>query len=73
MNFKEGFVAVCKSIYKCISDYSQKTQAEYQEYRERYKHYDVDRLMRVYESSSGVKKMALASLIREKNGSMEEY
>ena len=71
MNFKDGFVTVCKSVFKYVSDYSQKTQAEYQEYREKYEHYDVDRLMRIYESASGVKKMALATLIRDRNGSLE--
>lgn len=71
MSFKEGFVTVCKSVFKYFSDYSQKTQAEYQEYREKYEDCDVDRLMRIYESASGVKKMALASLIRDKNGSLE--
>ena len=71
MGFIEGFTKVCKAIYKCYSDFSQKTQAEYNRYLENYENYDVDRLMRIYESASGVKKMALASLIRDKNGSLE--
>lgn len=66
-----GFKEVCKSVLGFIAEYNQKTQEEYQQYLEGYEHYDVDQLMRIYKSASGVKKMALAALIREKNGSLE--
>ena len=62
---------IVKSFFAFLSDMNAKTQEEYQGYLDRYENCDVEQLKRYYDSATGVRKMALASLLREKNGGVE--
>lgn len=66
-----GFKEIGKAVFQAFSDMAKKRQAEYQGYLERYENCDIEQLKRYYESATGVRKMAVAALLREKNGSVE--
>lgn len=67
-----GFLDVCKSVLEYIQEKNEEFQNEYQRYRDIYDDRDDEALKRYYQSSTGVKKAAIASLLRERGYGNQE-
>lgn len=67
-----SFWDVCKSALGYLQESNEKMQNEYQHYRELYDRKDDESLKRLYQSSTGIKKMAIASLLRERGYGKDE-
>lgn len=61
-----GFWDICKTLLNSASEKMQNMNEEYNSYRERYENVEDQQLIRYYRNASGVKKMALASLLRDR-------
>lgn len=61
-----GFLDIGKAVLGYISESNEKMQKEYQHYREIYDGKDDETLKRCYQSATGTKRMAIASLLRER-------
>lgn len=61
-----GFIDILKSAIDFAAEQGQKRQQEYNRYREIYDRYDTNKLVNYYKSSSGTKRMAIASILRER-------
>lgn len=55
-----------REVLADATDKTRKMNADYENYRERYDRTDDQQLIRQYKNASGVKKMAMASLLRER-------
>ena len=60
------FGDICKTLLNSASEKMQNMSEEYNSYRERYENVEDQQLIRYYRNASGVKKMALASLLRDR-------
>lgn len=49
-----------------IREKNEAMRAEYERYREIYERYDDDKLLRMYRGASGMKKIAIGSLLKER-------
>lgn len=53
-------------IFDSIGGYTSKKKDQFTEYREKYDRYDDERLKKAYMQASGVKKMAIGTLLKER-------
>jgi len=53
-------------LFDTISSYASDKKDQFNEYREKYDRYDNERLMKEYQRASGVKKMAIGTLLKER-------
>ena len=61
-----GFLDFCKSAVEFAAEKNQKMQQDYDKYYDRMDRLDDEALKRKYKSSSGIQKVAAASLLKER-------